>query len=115
MVGSFEYQHQNHFELWDWVANNPKKYLDSWPGWKNFPAQDEDSHFDFACIAANNECENCPLEWPGGKCNHPSDGLFSQWYDLYCEFVMEGNESAEPSLVQIARKIRDRPIKNHGE
>ena len=107
--------HQNHVDLWNWQANNPRQYLDSWPEWKNFPLISGDINQDFACIAANGECENCPLEWPGGKCNHPTDGLFSQWYDLYCEVVMEGNESAEPSLVQIARKIRDRPIKNHGE
>ena len=99
------FDRQNHIDLWGWIANNPKKYIDSWSEWKNFPDQDEDSSFDFACIAAKGECENCPLDWPGGKCNHPTEGLFSQWYDLYCDVTMEGNESAEPSLVQLARKI----------
>ena len=45
MVESFD--RQNRVDLWNWLAN-PREYLNSWPGWKNFPDQDESGSFDFA-------------------------------------------------------------------
>lgn len=64
--------HYWHMRLWNWLANNPKKIKEDWPGWKYVEKTYQDC---FACKIANERhviitgfhnpgrrCFYCPIE-----------------------------------------------------
>ena len=65
-----------HKELWLWLAANPKKRKQHWPGWKRKGAL-KTNHYCFACeyakqrfgheetiiYSSGNYCKYCPLDW----------------------------------------------------
>jgi hypothetical protein len=111
-----------HRELWGWLAKNPKKNKEDWPGWeqiaKEYPelaTREEviDSHC-FACYATNQftpgnclyeACSDCVLDWPGENCcnDNPDDGkgLFMEWD--YAERLKTRRK--------LAIQIRDLPVR----
>ena len=64
---------ENHHNLWTWIAKNPEKAKEDWPGWEQFPNMEGEC---FACQWVHNtfghECKDgkihCPLDWPSGSC-----------------------------------------------
>ena len=65
-----------HRELWDWLYKNPSKRKYHWPRWKEIG---DIRHDCFGCEydrQFNEDCELCPIVWPGGHCetdNSPYD------------------------------------------
>lgn len=110
-----------HRALWDWLAKNPGRDKEDWPGWKdfskNYPDVAELIHDRysscFACYVAKLttvgvDCAVCPFEWPGLDCldlikDNDGLGLFSCWDEA---------ASILPSLrSELAAQIRDLPIR----
>ena len=91
---------QLHFELWDWLVNNPINSRHSWPKWKELPNATAYCHC-FACVIAKNtsgndgnnrKCRSCPLKVPDNKLTKnvskqficdKKNGLFSLWYECF--------------------------------
>jgi hypothetical protein len=71
-----------HRNLWNWLADNPDKRKNDWPGWEKY-IDPSDGLWCFACNpdGAANDCEHeCPLIWPGGCCvDDENFGLFNIW------------------------------------
>lgn len=63
--GIFDYT--SHTELWKWLAEDPSRRKDEWPYWQNILTARHYRHC-FACAAAANNCDNCPLKWNGPMC-----------------------------------------------
>lgn len=72
------FNHRLHKELWNWLAQNPEKSKEDWPGWKRYGYEKEEMgnyHFCFACKAVNHSvlsdsnllCDFCPLDWGESK------------------------------------------------
>ena len=93
---------QLHFELWDWLVNNPDKEKSSWPKWEELPSVTAYCSC-FACVVVNNEdgnednnhyCVGCPLQVPTNelikdlpndyicslKENFATTGVFNKWH-----------------------------------
>jgi hypothetical protein len=119
-----------HYQLWNWLANNPDKYKDEWPEWNSRFINIEVPNFCFSCKVMyqrenmrigywfkKSHCRACLLRWPGNKelntCeflrtkNNIDDdnqrGLYSLWNDR------ENDNKAS----QLARAIRDLPLRDY--
>jgi hypothetical protein len=57
---------KGHRELWDWLAETCCTCKSRWPGWKKYDR--EAIHSFFACETADEDCNRCPIEWPGKFC-----------------------------------------------
>lgn len=83
------YNHTAHRDLWLWLAENPGRWKEAWPGWesyRNLPVS-----FCFACqytvdvsrhygLRQSIRCCFCPLEWPGKRCTlSTASGLYDIW------------------------------------
>lgn len=110
-----KFNHTGHKELWDWLAKNPDKFKEGWPGWKyNSGRYEEVACSCFACEYAceyddMNDCDGCPLIWPDA---------------FYCGFEVYGS-AAKYSLFkrwerstdlqkrsELAAQIRDLPVRD---
>jgi hypothetical protein len=97
------FKHTEHWLLWDWLAKNPGKWKEDWPGWKEI-----DEYVPALCFACQVRDENrvnpCPLghEYVGCSIGDCLGGLYAKWEDV-C-----GNPLKRADL---ARQIRDLPIK----
>jgi hypothetical protein len=88
---------ENHYALWNWLANNPKKDKWQWPGWDTLRRLRIKTPFAlcFLCEAfPGDDCEKCPI-CPCTAC--PNEGIFDKWI-----LEIDPRKSAA-----IARKIRD--------
>jgi hypothetical protein len=83
---------ENHKALWNWLADNPAKGKQDWPGLKTISKMKlklpHYMHFlTFSCFACQAtpliggacfDCHNCPVDWKADKCT--SDGsLYKKW------------------------------------
>ena len=76
------FNHTAHKELWNYLAENPTKWKEDWPGWKINGGEYSkvDSHC-FACeFTICGTCYDCPLIWPSGCCTNYS-GLYKKWVE----------------------------------
>lgn len=75
--------HELHKELWFWLAENPDKGKNSWPGWGKLPCN---AYKCFACAQTETkfgiDCDICPLDWEveddGFYCEHDGS-IFVAW------------------------------------
>lgn len=56
-----------HYELWDWLYNNPNKHKWNWPKWEYNGGKVKTTQLDcFLCeiygFKYQNECQGCPLD-----------------------------------------------------
>ena len=68
------FDRKHHKEMWLWLANNPCKSKQEWPGWKKLGYTDMQLariHYCFACeynkamaVTREHACEFCPLQFP---------------------------------------------------
>ncbi len=76
---------QLHYDLWNWLANNPGKEKDDWPGWamikKNYGRV---ANLCFACEYFE-ECELCPLN--RSTRHGPECTLYYKWRDLNEKYI----------------------------
>jgi hypothetical protein len=115
-----EERHAYHIEMWDWLARNPEREKDSWPGWDNFT--EFARMLCFACEEAGDrwgepespeKCDYCPLEWPPDMNDSCEEGsLYFCWCDLgdHYKFYPE-EEYVLAERAEIAAQIRDLPWK----
>ena len=71
-------------KVWEWLADNPEKRKEDWPGWKNITAINYCFACDYARRAENDievMCQKCFLlpTWTGGK------ELMKDFYLYPCE------------------------------
>ena len=91
---------QLHFELWDWLVNNPNETKNEWPKWEELPSV-TDYCSCFACAVVNNKegneynnrfCVGCPLQVPTNELTKDlsddyicslvaATGVFDKWRD----------------------------------
>ncbi|MBP2663523.1 MAG: hypothetical protein H6Q71_1471 [Firmicutes bacterium] len=94
------FQYTQHKALWNWLADNPDKRKQQWPGWQCYAMGDC-----FACeydYLLGDSCINCPLVWPGKFCNGDSNGLFIKW--------SRTNDLQKRS--ELAKQIANLPVKD---
>ena len=90
-----------HRQLWGWLAENPMKKKEDWPGWtSNGGEHIPNGHYCFCCVIGHDDVKcNCPLEWPNGaRCTNS--------YYLNWSFGSGGEERK-----RLAALIRDLPVK----
>jgi hypothetical protein len=72
---------ENHWALWNWLANNPDKDKDDWPGWKTMESLGISIPFAscFLCeMFPLDDCTDCPLAF----CVSPTrGGVLNRWLD----------------------------------
>lgn len=90
---SIKFNYTAHKEMWIWLARNPKKYKEAWPGWKHnggpyhlvqcacFACE-----YDLKATHGLGSCKECPLIWYKDpaftmSCTYPYMGLFIRWCD----------------------------------
>ena len=53
---------ENHYALWNWLAEHPTKGKSNWPGFKTLSNLDAMPEITcFACIEYDHDCDFCPL------------------------------------------------------
>ena len=74
------FNHTAHKKLWNYLAENPTKWKEDWPGWKiNGGEYSNICHHCFACeFTIDSICYRCPLIWPSGYCY---SGLYKKWIE----------------------------------
>lgn len=109
------FNHTLHKKLWDWLAANPGRYKEDWPGWSGLDMAPYSICNDcFACEAVNSlaidvadtswSCRYCPLDWgKRGDCTKLF-GLFDSWHDA----TADGDRR---SAARLAGIIRDLPVR----
>lgn len=117
--------HYWHRQLWGWLAGNPWSDKDDWPNWKLFSKGVLNNCF--ACHAATvhhpdeDTCyHSCPLDWespytlrldPRVPC---WESYYGDWYyrtKNYVEGASSRDDAEAADIVQLARKIRDTPVR----
>ncbi len=77
---------QLHYDLWDWLANNPGKEKRDWPEWeivrKNYGYI---THLCFACEYYSKQCRQCPLN--ENTHNGPVCKLYDTWNDTNTLYI----------------------------
>lgn len=116
------FSHDLHVQMWDWLAKNPDRYKNEWPGWHEHGLLVPLAHC-FACSFAYHissghlpfpyRCAYCPLSWPGRICclpdtamphcdSVPNEYLFSYW---------DSRNTTLEATAHIAAAIRDLPVR----
>ncbi len=83
---------KRHRELWTWLAENPTKEKQDWPGWVRYDAALNDCFLcEYALKSRKNDsnrlniCDYCPVEfketndYPKGTIGYCLGGLFIRW------------------------------------
>lgn len=98
------FNHTAHKELWNYLAENPTKWKEDWPGWKiNGGEYSSVCHHCFACeFTIDSICYDCPLIWPNGCC--------TGYYGLYEKWAKEGISLEE--RISLALKIANLPVRS---
>lgn len=104
-----------HIELWQWLAKNPGKGKEQWPGWEKYKDEEYPANGCYACqyqldamekdnkdFVINETACNiyCPLIWPEGKTCTVRDGLFYK--------LGTGNDDVDADL---CLKIANLPVR----
>ena len=106
---------KNHRIMWNWLADNPDKGKQDWPGWKMdysdlFSVGAE--NFCFLCGYISNtpeeECFNCPLDWGVTKTCINTDTEPVSYFGLYCIIMPEHKKERS----KYARIIANLPEKD---
>lgn len=111
---TLRYMIKHHRALWKWLAQNPGKRKDDWPGFKFGYHYCVNKCFacDFVVNHKIDDCKFCPLDWsPQEKCTH-KDSLYTKWDDN--TFPSTFNADAASAL---AMQIACLPLKkwNYGK
>ena len=119
-MGDMKFNHTAHKELWNWLADNPDKKKNEWPGWiSNNGLYKCPENFCFACGYAlsddymEEDCEfkTCPLIWHNNENVH-DDG--NCWFNCECNGGEYGSwEDAETAELKswYARQIANLPVR----
>ena len=109
------FNHTGHKEMWGWLADNPTKEKDEWPGWKqNGGEYHIVAEYCFACeydyvvsdCASVGNCRHCPLKGMSDETSYDClDGDYEEW--RYADSVKDLAERK-----RLAEKIRDWPVKD---
>ena len=100
-----KFNHTAHKEMWNWLAENPKKEKGDWPGWDKNGGNFLENNIYAECFACQYteeiglHCDSCPLVWPSGVCL--DDGLFEIWKETK-NLVMKSS---------LARQIANLPVR----
>ena len=111
-----EFNHTKHVELWNWLAENPGRFKDEWPG---FDCEDDiPERCCYACEATYNGCIACPIDW--GDCmGCCSSGMFEEWHDNVIKLKFYHESKNKEDLIRKVREaaisIADAPIKKDME
>lgn len=121
VVMDYEDYKAAHVALWDWLANNPGKDKDDWPGWQDTSSSvravfdgEEIENYCFMCAwysKTGGGCRACAITRNHGLVCH-SDiaddpacwGLFAQWCKAMGDY---GDEPDYEEACKIAALIRD--------
>jgi hypothetical protein len=77
--------HENHVELWNWLAEHPHDEKEDWPSWKEIGEEyGNENSYCFACILAGDTnarrnstgCQACPM--PKEYCDMKGS-IYSRW------------------------------------
>lgn len=68
---------RRHRMLWRWLAKNPTKRKQDWPGWKENGGK-HDLIKDNCFLCAVSDCPDCLVVWPGDSVGC-SGSLFGDW------------------------------------
>ena len=76
------FNHTAHKELWNYLAENPTKQKEDWPGWEvNGGKYNKINSHCFACeFIVGSTCCDCPLIWPSKQCIGIY-GLYQRWVE----------------------------------
>jgi hypothetical protein len=102
-----KFNHTAHKALWNWLAENPDKNKEHWPGWWANGGQYHIVRLEcFSCEVCNVKCSLCPLIWPDKLEDYQicgNDGsLFNRWY----------KEKTNASLrTELALQIANLPVR----
>lgn len=96
---------KNHRKMWGWLAENPTKNKQDWPGWKKCGKIQNDCFCcELAITCGEVDCALCPFEWPKTRTDNVMDCSKSYYGDWW--------EAAAPEeRAKYAALIRDLPEK----
>ena len=110
---------QLHYELWNWLIDNPDKQKKEWPKFEELP-KDLTQHYYrcFACASIDNingctlenfYCKKCPLKVPkelqkefGNKICADREDVYSM-FELWCDSNVQGRTERQNELATIIR------------
>ncbi len=92
-----KYEQEQHYKLWDWLAETGIEYKADWPGWKDEKYFYYHGTHCFACgkdlfltLSSNQaKCRTCPIDWKVdlksdfeyiGMCGH-HDSIYMKWME----------------------------------
>lgn len=104
------FMHKEHREMWLWLADNPSKEKEDWPGLKTRYARNECFACEYSLVEHAGvegyesfyyvDCDICPFVWPEndfGNCVCDDDGgLWCKW------FHAKNNRQRKKLALQIA-------------
>lgn len=104
----FEYLKGRHYELWDWLVENPDKCKWEWEGFKDIDEETEDycfaCQFSYEADDGNYCCDYCPLGRKNIGC-----GVTNSLYENWCDLKMCCSQKGLEHRAELARQIRDLP------
>lgn len=107
------FNHSAHRELWGWLAENPDKENDEWPGWVynggTYPKVVADcfccDYATWSSPVSENFCHHCPLISGESVCENVClHGLYREW--------LEFRKADDYHAAKVAAlKIRELPVR----
>ena len=72
---------ENHYALWNWLAENPKKEKSQWPGFQTMIKLDIKLPVMecFACEEIDVQCFKCPLSKANACSQHRNESAYWKW------------------------------------
>ncbi len=75
-----------HRELWRWLAENPGRNKNDYPGWwfngGGLARVENGCHLcEYVSPGDGDNCFLCPVIWPNGRCEQDGQGLYDRWCD----------------------------------
>jgi hypothetical protein len=100
------FNHTAHRELWDWLAKNPGKGKEDWPGWIGIDKDDIPPAYCYACQYKEEYGEDCPLQRNTKNCTYY--GCLDNKHGLY-QGAWHKKDTTERT--HLAAQIRDLPVR----
>ena len=109
---------KNHRIMWNWLADNPDKNKEDWPGWEmNYDDlfSGGEQNFCFLCGYVSNtpegECFNCPLDWGVSETcvpnSAPNNTEPESYFELYCDAKTEKETSKYARIIANLPEIQE--------
>ena len=96
----------NHRKMWHWLAENPDKNKQDWPGWEEHNGKDFDpimNQYCFLCgyvsVAYGKESYHaCPLDWGISEFCEDGDDQCT-YYEKYCDAIMHAHRAKYAEII----------------